>query len=273
MARQATQPRPSKGTTPGARALRRRLPLADIPAFLERIAPALHIEQLFSCLPDTNYFAKDLEGRFVQMDQGFVDMLGCARREEVLGKTDYDFFPKDLAEKYTRDDRQVMKTGEPLRNLIEPVPDGLLAFNWWVVNKVPLRDREGKVIGLAGMTSKLSSQTAPTHYGEGLFKILSFISENYSHRLSMPDLATRAGLSVRSLERNFLKTFNTTPLRYINRVRLQAVRRVLVNSNKSLATISEECGFYDQSHMTAQFTRHFGMSPRKYRSCHRLATT
>ena len=102
-----------------------------------------------------------------------------------------------------------------------------------------------------------------------MFGVLQFIGEHYRRRLNMSELAAHAGLSVRSLERNFLKTFNTTPLRYINRVRLQAVRHSLIHTNKPLSTISDECGFYDQSHMTAQFTRHFGMSPRKYRGANR----
>lgn len=236
---------------------------------MELLTASAHIEQLFGCLPDTNYFAKDRRGHFVQMDSGFVAMLGCKTREEILGKTDFDFFPKDLAEKYTSDDQQVMGTGTPLLNMIELGPDDHLAFGWWVVNKVPLRDREGTIIGMAGITSKLSAQTAPTHYGKGLFSVLHFIGQNYSRRLCMPELASHAGLSVRSLERNFLKTFKTTPLRYLNRVRLQAVRHALVHSNHSLAALSGECGFYDQSHMTTQFTRHFGTSPLKYRVSHK----
>jgi AraC-like DNA-binding protein len=241
----------------------------EISAFLDRLEPGAHFEQLISCLPDTNYFAKNREGQFVLMDEGFVAMLGCTRKEDVLGKTDFDFFPKDLARKYVSDDRKVLSTGEPLRDLIEPVPDEDLTFSWWAVNKVPLRDRAGNVIGVAGITSKLSIHTAPSQYGETMFGVLQYIGEHYRRRLNMSELAGQAGLSVRSLERNFLKTFNTTPLRYINRVRLQAVRHSLIHTNKPLSTISDECGFYDQSHMTAQFTKHFGVSPRKYRSANR----
>ncbi len=242
---------------------------AELRQFLDALEPGAHVEQLISCLADTNYFAKNREGQFVLMDDGFLAMLGCKRKEDVVGKTDYDFFPKDLARKYVSDDRRVMSTGQPLRDLIEPVPDDDLTFSWWAVNKVPLRDRRGGVIGVAGITSKLAMHSAPSQYGETMFGVLQFIGEHYRRRLNMSELAGQAGLSVRSLERNFLKTFNTTPLRYINRVRLQAVRHSLIHTNKPLSTIAEECGFYDQSHMTAQFTRHFGMSPRKYRSANR----
>lgn len=237
-------------------------------AFLESLEPGAHAAQLFGCLPDTNYFAKDAEGRFVLVDPGFVAMLSRSTIDEVLGRTDYDFFPREMAEKYVTDDRIVMSTGEPLRDLIEPVPDEELVFHWWVANKVPLRDRSGKIVGIAGITSKLSDQNAPTWQGPGLVSVLQLIGRDYRTHLSVADMARKAGMSVRSLERMFLRKFQTTPLRYLNRVRLQAARHALVHSEKDLSTIAVECGFYDQSHMTTHFKRGYGKSPSRYRRAH-----
>jgi AraC-like DNA-binding protein len=245
-----------------------RLKAAEIRSFLDGLEPGAHIAQLVSCLPDTNYFAKDRLGRFVLVDDGFVAMLGCRGAAEILGRTDFDFFPKEVATKYVTDDRHVMTTGEPLRNAVESVPDNDLTFTWWVVNKVPLRDRAGQVVGIAGLTSKLSLQNAPDWHGEGMLRVLQMIGTRYRMRLSIAGLAQEAGLSVRSLERHFIAAFRTTPLRYINRVRLHAARHALVHTRKSLADIAEECGFYDQSHMTRLFTRSFGASPRRYRALH-----
>jgi AraC-like DNA-binding protein len=225
----------------------------------------MHIAELIGCLPETNYFAKDALGRFVLVDPGFVTMLSRRNADEVLGRTDFDFFPKDVAEQYVSDDRRVMATGEPLRDQIEMVPDENLVFQWWIVNKVPLRDRHGRIVGIAGVTSKLSKQNAPTWQDEGLGRVLQVISRDYRNRLSIAELARQAGVSVRSLERAFLRTFQTTPLRYLNRVRLQAARHALVHTHKSIATIATETGFYDQSHLTAQFTRSYGQSPSRYR--------
>lgn len=241
----------------------------DIAAFLNEVVLGVAFEQLIAQLPDTNFFAKNARGQFVLMDDGFVAMIGAAQREEVVGRTDFDFFPRDLAEKYVSDDQKVMRTGEPLRDLIEPVPDDDLTFSWWAVNKVALRNRAGVIVGLAGITTKLSLHNAPSRYGDSLFDILQFIGANYKNHVNVAELAKHAGLSMRSLERNFRRTFNTTPLRYINRVRLQAARHALIHTNRDIASIATDCGFYDQSHMTAQYTRHFGMSPRRYRALHR----
>lgn len=245
------------------------LSAARITEFLQQVAPFPHVEQLFGCLPDINYFAKDQAGRFVQMDDGFVAMLGCKSRTEILGRTDHDIFPKDMADKYVADDRTVMKTGQPLLQLVEPLPDAQLTINWWETNKFPLRNRQGHIIGLAGITSKLSPSTIPSHYGSGLFAVLRAISERYSTQLNMATLAREAGLSVRSLERHFVSTFKTTPLRYVNRVRLHAARHCLIHTNKTLAEIAEECGFYDQSHMTTVFSQQLKISPKRYRTANR----
>ena len=88
-------------------------PPFPIRRFLDSLEPGTHFEQLLSCVPELNYFAKDSAGRFVMMDEGFVTMLGCRHRNEILGKTDFDFFPKNIAEKFVADDQQVIETGRP----------------------------------------------------------------------------------------------------------------------------------------------------------------
>lgn len=234
--------------------------------FLAAIEPAAQVEELVSFLPDVNYFAKDRLGRFMLMDEGFVSLLGCARRSEVLGKTDFDFFPRDIAAKYVSDDARVMRTGQPLRNLTEPIPNADRTFSWWMVNKVPLRDHAGVPVGVAGLLSRLSQHNAPSHYGKSMFAVLEHIGRHYQEEITVNVLAAVAGMSERAFSRNFVLTFQMTPMRYVNRVRLQAARHALLNSNLPLAGIAEESGFYDQSHMTALFTRLYGVSPRRYRA-------
>src|ERR1019366_8641034 len=58
-----------------------------------------------------NVFRKDLQGRFTFANQQYCQHYHC-KLEDILGKTDFDFFPKELAEKYTRDDQRVMQLGQ-----------------------------------------------------------------------------------------------------------------------------------------------------------------
>src|SRR5439155_17783629 len=76
-------------------------------------------------------------------------MLG-RKLEEIVGKTDFDFFPKELAEKYRRDDQRVMETGETFQTVEEHQEPGQDKIYVQVL-KTPLCDATGRTIGVQGM--------------------------------------------------------------------------------------------------------------------------
>lgn len=109
-------------------------------------------ESLYHSLVETLpqfIFRKDLMERFTFGNQRFCTMMGTAP-EDLLGKTDFDFFPPDLAQKYQDDDRNVMETGE-LFETVETVQPPGKDPSYVNVVKTPLRDPEGKIIGLQGI--------------------------------------------------------------------------------------------------------------------------
>jgi PAS domain S-box-containing protein len=92
---------------------------------------------------------KDLEGRFTFGNQRFCNALRLPL-EQVIGKTDFDFFPHALAEKYRNDDRRVIETGTVFETIEEHVaPQGDKRYVH--VIKTPLRDAEGAVRGVQGI--------------------------------------------------------------------------------------------------------------------------
>jgi PAS domain S-box-containing protein len=238
-------------------------PTFDADTFIRRLEPIRHYEQLLASPPDIAYFAKDEQGRFVQANPQFVQMLGARRLEEVIGKTDLDFFPAEIAARFIADDRDVMTTGEALVQHIEPVPLPDRTFIWRGLTKVPLRDTSGRIVGVAGVSLRLHGENATCH--PGVFTAMEHIGKHYGESLTISDLAALAGLSPRAFERHFASTFKTSPLRYLTTVRLRAARHHLLTTADSLADIATACGFCDQSHMTAQFSRAFGTTPRRYR--------
>ncbi|MGA2854467.1 MAG: PAS domain-containing protein, partial [Verrucomicrobiota bacterium] len=106
-------------------------------------------------IPDRIYF-KDTESRFVQCNQAVARRVGAEDVTQVIGKTDFDFYPRETAEEFRRDEQKVMKAGQPLINKIEQMtrPDG--EVTWASVTKVPLRDQDGKVMGLVGITRDIT---------------------------------------------------------------------------------------------------------------------
>jgi PAS domain S-box-containing protein len=95
-------------------------------------------------------YAKDREGRKTLTNPEDMRYLGARSEEEVLGKTDFDFYPPEQAAVFAEEDRLVLQTGQPLIHYEERVVrrDGTVA--WKLASKVPLRDAQGNIIGLCG---------------------------------------------------------------------------------------------------------------------------
>ncbi len=100
---------------------------------------------------------KDLQGRFTFGNQKFLAELGRPL-SDVVGKTDFDFFPPDLAEKYQQDDRAVMQTGQVFETVEAHEPPGDGGTRYVHVVKTPIRDRDGKVIGIQGIFWDVTEQ-------------------------------------------------------------------------------------------------------------------
>jgi len=101
-------------------------------------------------LPDS-IFVKDAESRFALVNAAHLRLLGVADGREVCGKTDFDFFPKELAMLYHDDDQNVCRSAQPLLNREEQVVDRGGNQRWYLTTKVPLKDTEGNTTGLVGI--------------------------------------------------------------------------------------------------------------------------
>jgi phosphoserine phosphatase RsbU/P len=116
-------------------------------------------EALYHSLVETlpqYIFRKDVHSRFTFANQQFCKVLGLPL-EEVIGKSDADFFPAELADKYRLDDQRIMATGEPFETVEENRrADGNKRYVQVV--KTPLYDTTGHVIGLQGIFWDITAQ-------------------------------------------------------------------------------------------------------------------
>ncbi|MCB9077251.1 MAG: PAS domain S-box protein [Anaerolineaceae bacterium] len=108
------------------------------------------LRTLIDSLPDSIYF-KDTQSRFIIGNQAVARLMGARSEEELVGKTDFDFYPRDLAAIYYADEQAVVKSGQPLVGREEPVLNQLGERRWLSTTKLPLRDQSGKVIGMVGI--------------------------------------------------------------------------------------------------------------------------
>ena len=88
-------------------------------AFLARISHSSRFSRLFDHLDGLSFFAKNVDGELMTVDQSLLDLYGFDDEQQIVGKTDFDLLPRRLAEKYRRDDVRVIETGAPMLNIVE----------------------------------------------------------------------------------------------------------------------------------------------------------
>ncbi|MGB7747363.1 MAG: PAS domain-containing protein [Verrucomicrobiia bacterium] len=128
---------------------------------MKRVEEALNRERhllrtLIDNLPDGIYI-KDTEGRKTMANPADLKILGCKTEAEAIGKSDFDFFPKELAEKFWADDQKVIH-GVPIINREEYVLNEAGEKRWLLTSKLPLRDQSGKITGLVGISRDITEQ-------------------------------------------------------------------------------------------------------------------
>src|SRR3712207_4878664 len=121
---------------------------------LRRESALLHA--LMDNVPDAIYF-KDTEGRFTRVNS-HAPYRGNKAPEEVVGKTDFDFFVEEHARAAFEDEQRVIRTGAPIidKEEKEVYPDG--SITWLSTTKVPVFDDAGRVTGIVGISRAITER-------------------------------------------------------------------------------------------------------------------
>src|SRR5688572_21442528 len=119
-----------------------RIDRALVAAFLEKV-------------PDYVYF-KDRHSRFITVSRSLVEYFGRKAASEVVGCTDFDFFPDAEARAMLDVEERILRTGQPVLGKVEcqARKDGALA--WIVSNKLPLKNEHGVIIGTFGLIKDIT---------------------------------------------------------------------------------------------------------------------
>ena len=117
----------------------------------------LLLHTLMDHLPDV-IFIKDPSGRFLMANPALVRLYGATTSDELIGKSDADFVPAEVAAHFAQDDRQVMASATPLVDREESNVDADGHPLWMLTSKIPLRDPDGKIIGLVGIGRNITRQ-------------------------------------------------------------------------------------------------------------------
>ena len=96
-----------------------------------------------------------------------------------------------------------------------------------------------------------------------LANAISYIENHYLEPLTLDAIAANSNISVRHLNRLFQSYNQTTPMAYLQRLRLQRACVLLKHTHHPITKISYDCGFNDSNYFTRQFTKNLGVSPKR----------
>ena len=105
---------------------------------------------LIDHVPDFIYI-KDTRSRFVLANQKIAQVNHLKSPDEIIGKSDHDFYPAEMADKYFRDEQEILATGIPMINQEEKSLDEKGNDIFLSTTKIPLKDKQGNVVGLVGI--------------------------------------------------------------------------------------------------------------------------
>lgn len=228
----------------------------------------VEIEQIinmFDLLPGVLFWIKDRNHVFLHANQAFIEHKKVKGLSQIVGKTDHDFSPAHIAKQFIRDDEKIL-SGQSVTERLEVNMTQTGDTAWYATSKRSLSNKTGEIIGSYGITRHLQKQAMALTGVEAVKVPVDYVRANYQHSLLIEELAEIAHLSVSALERRFKKYLTKTPKQFINEVRLENARRLLIESHIPISQVGYETGFTDHSYFSKQFRLFFGELPSEARS-------
>lgn len=221
------------------------------------------LEEIFDHLPETAFFLKDAQGRYVAVNESLVERCGLRSKEELIGRHVTDIFPRLLAERYARQDRLVLHSGRPIIDRLELHWYARRRPDWCLTTKLPIRDAHRQVTGIIGISRDIRAPGDRSKIPASLLPSLEKLEEDLQQ--TPASLAKSAGLSSVRFARLIRRIFRLTPSQLITQARLATASEMLRNGDASIIEVANACGFSDQSAFTRAFRGATGLTPTQYR--------
>ena len=234
------------------------------------IAPYAQLADLLDAASGVLYCLKDVDGRYLAVNQAFVERTSGRSRRDVLGRRARDLFPADLAARYEAQDEGLRAGGQPVRDELELITGADGRPGWYVTSKQLVHGVPGAAhataLGIAAVSVDLGREREHPDGLAGLHEAVEHVHRHLARTVTVDELAAVAGLSVAQLERRMKRVFGVSPKQYVVKARVEEATRLLLGGERPLSEVALACGWYDQSAFTRQFTRIVGCTPGEYRS-------
>ena len=233
--------------------------------WIAEIEPASHFHRLFDHIPGLHFFAKNREGHLMFASRGLRERYSMRDESEILGMTDFDLNPDLMARAYVDDDGQLLSGEREVIERLELWWDSQGMPDWFMVTKLPIRNRSGEVFGVMGLLRRPDQSDRELPVFQTVARAVEIIRRDFAKPIVIEEISRTCGQSLRQLQRRFSTAFGITPQEFLIKTRVLAAQRMLEEGSCNAAEIARLCGFVDASSFTQHFRKRIGMTPTAYR--------
>jgi len=239
--------------------------------FFSSLMPGQVGLSLFQEVPDIMFWVKDIQGKFIFVNGAFANVCTDGPVEEIIGKTDFDIFSLELAAIFQGDDMSVTVSGKPISSKREVVASAGGEIGWRATSKVPLYNKDNKIVGSSGISRPLGHAEGcpvPSQHRE-ISAIVGAVYKCLDRDIRVTEIAEAVDVSVSTLERSFKDYMGITPKKFITMAKISTACELLLSTSLSVKEVSVKVGFPDNASFTRSFKGVMERSPSSYRELYK----
>lgn len=234
-------------------------------SWVAALEPTGLFHRLFDHIPGVYFFAKNRAGHLMFASEGLRQRYSMRDETEILGMTDFDLNPGSMAQAYVEDDHELLRGKVKIIERIELWWDRQGMPDWFLVTKLPLRDKRGRIQGVMGTLRRPDEAERRLPVFQTVAQAVEIIRRDFAKPLLIEEVAARCGQSLRQLQRRFGSAFGISPQEFLIRTRVLSATRLLEETALTAGEVAAQCGFTDQSSFTQHFRKRIGTLPVAYR--------
>lgn len=220
---------------------------------------------LWGDLPDILFWIKDAQLRIQKLNSAFAERVQLPETD-ILGKTDADLYFPELAKVFMKDDLEVIRTGRSIHRKFELLANRCGGVEWRCTIKIPLRDKQGKIVGTTGISQPASTGKGDLPPDYAIFnRMVTFAQSRLGDGMDVPKLAQHVGISQATLQRRFQSHFGISPGEFLSQLRISITCQRLRESSLNITQIALESGYESPAAFSRAFRRQMGQSPREFK--------
>ena len=200
------------------------------------------------------------------MNDSLVERHGLRNKSQLLGRRPNEVCPGDFGSIPAEQDAFVLRTGRHITERLELQWYSPNNPVWCLTTKLPIHDSDGNVTGVIGISKDVRSPIAPKEIPPGVAAVLRRLETSYADSITPVEMARIAELPPARFARLIKRIFGISPLQLIAKTRIAAASRLLRETERPIAEIALECGFYDHSAFTRAFRSVTSVTPTQFRA-------